>query len=87
MNSNFRNLRVLRLTYYIEMTTRYLLTSESAIKVNVVKDRLKDGPIVLDCVSIPSDQITDNVEQPVGIGGLICCKNRILAALFQLEAN
>lgn len=60
---------------------RYLLTSESAIKKKVVEDRLFGSPITLDCVAIPSSEIEQSVEQPVGIGGLICCKNRILAAL------
>lgn len=60
---------------------RYLLTSRSAIKKEVVEKHLEGSPVQLDCNSIPSNQIEENVEQPVGIGGLICCKNRILATL------
>lgn len=60
---------------------QYLLTSESSIKINVVKSILcdSDGIDVIckgeDCIDI------GNVSQPVGVGGLVCCKNRILKAL------
>jgi adenine phosphoribosyltransferase len=38
-------------------------------------------------MSILSDEIPGNVEQPVGVGGLICCKNRILTVLKRLGGN
>lgn len=69
---------------------RFLLTSESIIKTSVVKDIFKIGEsesFSLDCKGIPSKQIPDNVEQPIGIGGLVCCKNRIIAALDTLRGN
>jgi hypothetical protein len=60
---------------------RYLLTSESSIKRSVVEKRLTSSNIELVCENIPTLNIKDNVEQPIGIGGLICCKNRIIASL------
>jgi hypothetical protein len=59
------------------MATRYLLTSESEIKKSVVHNRISSS-IKIECKNF---KIADNVEQPCGIGGMICCKNRIIAAL------
>ena len=68
----------------IDTSMAYLLTSESAIKTKVVKHFLALGlrPAINVKLHTKGEDCSDlgNVEQPVGIGGLVCCKNRIIKA-------
>lgn len=73
-HNNYTNSRVCKMA-------RWLLTSKSDIKTKVVKNRLKESSIVLDCRNTNTDSIYYFPKQPIGVGGLICCKNRILSAL------
>jgi adenine phosphoribosyltransferase len=65
----------------------WCLTSNSPIKKSALKRCLEYSGLHIDSIAIPSEQIRHNEEQPVGIGGLICCKNRIKAVLAQLGGN
>jgi adenine phosphoribosyltransferase len=65
---------------------RYLLTSESSIKTKVVRKCINFNNLRnLRCKSF--EPIPNNVEQPVGLGGLFCCKNRIKMSLFSGESK
>ena len=56
----------------------YILTSSSQIKIDAIKS------IFPEIISIPCDGL--DVEQPIGMGGLVCCKQRIIQALDALTA-
>lgn len=83
----------------IDTSMAYLLTSESAIKTKVAKQFILGSSPTFGSITprgaksaknvklhTKGEDCSDlgNVEQPVGIGGLVCCKNRIIKARHTL---
>lgn len=78
--------------WHMTDTKKFLLTSDSDIKLNALNSYLRDQNIDFS-LSKKSDfsrklNALETVEQPVSdVGGLICCKNRILQIIEGIDTN
>ncbi len=64
----------------------FFLTSKSEIKIQAVADVLKSKGVQYTLFSA-DDGVIGNVEQPIGLGGLVCAKNRILDRLQKITES